>query len=108
MKTMSPRVTLIATKQGTLLLRVEVDHATVTTHFKDLQVCASKQEEQEEDEDSDISATVNVKKLAMFLGWDILRPDSVKCNILKERMVKLIMDVGDHVKMHYFMPAIAS
>lgn len=89
------------------MLRVEVDHATVTTHFKGLRVWMAKQEDQEE-EDSDITATVNVKKLAVFLGWDILQPDSVKCNILQEKMVKLTMDVGDHIRLHYFEPAIAS
>lgn len=105
---MSSKVTVIANRHGTLMLKVEVNHATVTTHFKGLQVWASKREEQDEEqeEDSDVSATVSVKKLAMFLSWDILRPDSVKCNILQERMVKLTMDVGDHVKMHYFEPAI--
>ncbi|XP_014484307.1 PREDICTED: checkpoint protein HUS1 [Dinoponera quadriceps] len=105
MKSMSSRLAVIANTQGTLMLRVEVDQATVTTHFKGLRVW-SRQGEQEE-ENGDVSATVNVKKLAMFLGWDSLHPDSVKCNILREKMVKLTLDVGDHVKMHYFEPAIA-
>lgn len=107
MKNMCPRLTVIASKHGTLMLRVEVDHATVTTHFKGLQVWTNRLNEQGE-EDSDIFATVSVKKLAMFLGWDILHPDSVKCNILQEKMVKLTMDIGDYIKMHYFEPAIAS
>ncbi|XP_077257259.1 hus1-like checkpoint clamp component [Temnothorax americanus] len=104
MKSVSPQLTVIANKSGTLVVKIEVDYATVSTHFKGLQVW----EGNEERETNDISATVNVKKLAMFLGWDILHPDSVKCNLLREKMVKLTLDVGDHVKIHYFMPAIAS
>lgn len=95
---------MIANKCGTLIIKIEVDYATVSTHFKGLQVW----ENAEEQEADDISATVSIKKLAMFLGWDILHPDSVKCHLLQEKMIKLTLEVGDHVKMHYFMPAIAS
>lgn len=104
MKNMSSQLIITANKCGTLILKIEVDYATVSTHFKGLQVWESRQEE----ESNDISATVNIKKLAMFLGWDILHPDSVKCNLLQEKMVKLTLDVGEYVKMHYFIPAIAS
>lgn len=105
MKTMSSQLTLIADRSGTLVLRVDVDYATVSTYFKELQIWEDRQEE---GENNDISATVSIKKLAMFLSWDILHPDNVKCNILREKMVKLTLDVGNHVKMHYFVPAIAS
>ncbi|EFN77217.1 Checkpoint protein HUS1 [Harpegnathos saltator] len=107
MKNMSPKLTVIANKHGTLMLRIEVDHATVTSHFRELQIWMNRLEKQE-DEDSDVSATVSIKKLAMFLSWDVLHPDSVKCYILHEKMIKLTMDIGDHVKMHYFEPAVAS
>lgn len=109
MKNMSARLMVIANKCGTLVLKVEVDHASVSTHFKGLEVCESGQErDPDDDDDNDVIATVNIKKLAMFLGWDILNPDSVRCNILQERMVKLTLDIGDHVRMHYFVPAIAT
>lgn len=101
---MSSQLIITANKCGTLVLKIEVDYATVSTHFKGLQVWESRQEE----ESNDISATISIKKLAMFLGWDILHPDSVKCNLLQEKMVKLTLDVGEYVKMHYFIPAIAS
>ncbi|KAL6261724.1 hypothetical protein P5V15_006812 [Pogonomyrmex californicus] len=104
MKNMSSQLTVITNKCGTLIIKITVDYATVSSHFKDLQVWEST----EEQEDRDISATVSTKKLATFLGWDILHPDSVKCHLLHEKMIKLTLDVGDHIKMHYFMPAIAS
>lgn len=105
MKNMSSQLTIIADSSGTLVLRIDVDYATVSTYFKELQVLEDRRDVEE---DGDVSATVSAKKLAMFMGWDILHPDSVKCNILKEKMVKLTLNVGDHVKMHYFVPAIAS
>lgn len=103
MKNMSPQLTVTGNQSGALVIKIEVDYATVSTHFKGLQVW-----EKGGEEDGDISATVSTKKLAMFLGWDILHPDSVRCNLLQEKMVKLTLDAGDHIKMHYFIPAIAS
>ncbi|XP_072767086.1 checkpoint protein HUS1 isoform X2 [Anoplolepis gracilipes] len=78
MKNMSSQLMIIANKSGTMILKIEVDYATVSTHFKGLQVWESR----EEQESNDISAT--------------------------EKMVKLTLDVGEYVKMHYFIPAIAS
>lgn len=101
---MSAQITLTANKTGALVIKAEIDLATVSTHFKELQVWESREEE----EASDISATISTKKLAMFLSWDILHPDNVKCNILENKMVKLTLDVGEHVRMHYFVPAIVS
>jgi len=103
MKNMSSQLTVTANKCGTMIIRIEVDYTTVSTHFKGLQVWESR-EEQEMD---DISANVAIKKFAMFLGWDFLHPDSVKCNLLQDKMVKLTLEVGDHVQIHYFIPAIA-
>lgn len=104
MKNMSSNLIMIANKHGTLIIKIDVNYATVSTHFKGLQVY----ENEEEQETDDIFATINIKKLSMFLGWDALHPNSVKCNLLKEKMVKLTLDVGDHIKIHYFIPAIAS
>jgi len=103
MKNMSSQLTVTANKCGTLIVKIEMDYATVSTHFKGLQVWESGEEQE-----TDVLATISIKKLAMFLSWDILHPDSVKCNLLQEKMVKLTLDVGDHIKMHYFIPAIVS
>ncbi|EZA54157.1 checkpoint protein HUS1 isoform X2 [Ooceraea biroi] len=104
MKNMSSQVIVIANKCGALVLKIEVDHASVSSHFKGLQVWESRQEQNNDD----IFATVGIKKLAMFFGWDILNPQNVRCNILQEKMVKLTLDIGDHVTLHYFIPAIAA
>lgn len=101
MKNLCSRVTLTANKSGTLVFTIDINHATVSTHFKGLQVWKKREEE-----DGNISGTICIKKLIAFLGWDILHPDNVKCNMLQEKMIKLTLDVGDHIKIHYFIPAI--
>jgi len=102
MKNMSSQLMVIANKSGTLVLKIEVDHAFVSTHFKGLQIWENKQAQ----DSSDISATVSIKKLVMFLNWDTLNPDDIRCNILQEKMINLTLGIGDHVRMHYFIPAI--
>ncbi|XP_011873458.1 PREDICTED: checkpoint protein HUS1-like [Vollenhovia emeryi] len=102
MKNMSSQLTVTANKCGALVVKIEVDYAAVSSHFKGLKVWGSREET------DDISATVSAKKLAMFLGWDILHPDGVKCNLLQEKMIKLTLDVGEHINIHYFIPAIIS
>ncbi|KAL0122549.1 hypothetical protein PUN28_007331 [Cardiocondyla obscurior] len=104
MNNMSTELSMIANKNGTLTIKIEVNYATVSTYFKNLEVF----EVGAKGENDDVTATVSIKKFASFLNWDILHPDKVACNLLHEKMVKLTLDVGDHVKMHFFMPAIIS
>lgn len=104
MKNMSPRLTLSADKSGLFVLKVDTDSATVSTHFQDLQVWSCSQKDQEDK----ISATVDIKKFFMFLAWDVVHPDGVKCNILQDRMVNLYLHVSDHLKIHYFIPSMTT
>ncbi|XP_076623331.1 hus1-like checkpoint clamp component [Colletes latitarsis] len=104
MKNMSPRLTLSADKCGMFVLEIDTDSATVSTHFQDLQVWSCSQNE---DVDK-VSATVDIKKFHMFLAWDIVHPDVVKCNILQDRMVNLYLQLADYLKIQYFVPSIAT
>lgn len=101
MKNMSPRLTLCADKSGVFVLRIDTDSATVSTHFQDLQVWSCSQE----NEDEKVSATVDIKKFFMFLAWDVVHPEGVKCNILRDRMLNLHLHLSDYLKIHYFIPA---
>lgn len=104
MKNMSPRLTLSADKSGIFVLKVDTDSATVSTHFQDLQVWSCSQK----DHDDKISATIDIKKFFMFLAWDVVHPDNVKCNILQDRMVNLYLHLSDHLKIHYFIPSMTT
>ncbi|XP_076684723.1 hus1-like checkpoint clamp component [Andrena cerasifolii] len=101
MKNMSPRLTLCADKSGVFVLRIDTDSATVSTYFQDLQVWSCSQE----NGDEKVSATVDIKKFFMFLAWDVVHPDGVKCNILRDRMLNLYLHLSDYLKIHYFIPA---
>ncbi|XP_046821611.1 checkpoint protein HUS1 [Vespa crabro] len=103
MKNMSSHLTLTADKTGMFILRVETDSANVSTHFQGLQVWSSGQTE----DNFAISATIDVKKLLTFLSWDIVHPNSVRCNILENKIVNLFLDLAGYLKVRYFVPAIA-
>ncbi|XP_034179274.1 hus1-like checkpoint clamp component [Osmia lignaria lignaria] len=103
MKNMSPTITLGADKSGGFVLQVETDSASISTHFQNLQVWSCSQEQ-----DDKISVVIDVKKFYTFLSWDIVHPDSVKCNMLHERMVNLHLHVADYLKIQYFIPSVAT
>lgn len=101
MKNMSPRLTLSADKSGNFVLEIDTDSATVSTHFQDLQVWSCSQKELNDK----VSVTMDIKKFSMFLAWDVVHPDGVKCNILHDKMVNLFLHLGEYLKIHYFIPA---
>ncbi|XP_033340679.1 hus1-like checkpoint clamp component [Megalopta genalis] len=104
MKNMSPRLTISADKSGMFVLKVDTDSATVSTHFQNLQVWSCSQKSH----DDKISATIDVKKFFMFLAWDVVHPDGVKCNILEDRIVNLYLHLSDYLKIHYFIPSMTT
>ncbi|XP_076171536.1 hus1-like checkpoint clamp component isoform X2 [Ptiloglossa arizonensis] len=104
MKNMSPQITISADKLGMFVLKIDTDNATVSTHFQDLQVWSCSQNEH----DDKISATIDIKKFFMFMAWDVVHPESVKCNILQDRMVNLYIQLADYLKIQYFIPSIAT
>ncbi|XP_053971757.1 checkpoint protein HUS1 isoform X2 [Hylaeus volcanicus] len=105
MKNMSPRLTITADKSGMFVLEIDTESATVSTHFQDLQVWSCSQKDVDDDK---VSASIDIKKFYTFLAWDILHPESVKCNILHEQMVNLYLQLADHLKIQYFIPSLAT
>nr|XP_003706588.1 PREDICTED: checkpoint protein HUS1 [Megachile rotundata] len=104
MKNMSPTMTLSADKSGGFTLQVETDSASISTHFQNMQVWSCSQEQ----DDDKVSVVIDIRKFFMFLGWDIVHPDGVKCNMLQDRMINLFLHVADYLKIHYFIPAVAT
>lgn len=102
MKNMSSQLTLTADNTGLFILKVETESANVSTHFQGLQVSTSSQVE----DNATVSATIDIKKFLTFLAWDIVHPNSVKCNIVENRIVNLFLDLEGSLKVRYFIPAI--
>lgn len=103
MKNMSQWLTLSADNTGTLVLKIDNDSATVSAHFQELQIWSCSQQDREDK----VSATIDIKKFLMFLAWDIVHPDGVKCNILQDKMINLFLHLADYLKIHYFLPSVA-
>ncbi|XP_066589690.1 checkpoint protein HUS1 [Prorops nasuta] len=102
MKNMSPHLIVTAEKNGTLILKIDADNASVATHFHRLHVWTSSQNAEIEN----ISATVDVKKFLMLLGWDLVHPQNVKCNIIQNKMVNLLFSLDQHLRIYHFVPVI--
>lgn len=101
MRNLAPRLTLTAENTGTLIFKVESEKASVSTYFSNLQVHKRQQN------DEAVTASVDVKKFCNFLSWDLLQPQIVHCNVLDERMINLHIRVDNHLRIHYFIPAVA-
>ncbi|CAD6233899.1 GSCOCG00007374001-RA-CDS [Cotesia congregata] len=102
MKNMSPHLRLIVNNDGLLVLKVETDAASVATHFQNLQVWKA-----DESERDSVTAAVDIRRFFTIHTWDAIHPDSVKCNIINERLVYIHINLDDNIKVHHFIPAVA-
>ncbi|XP_011304256.1 checkpoint protein HUS1 [Fopius arisanus] len=100
MKNLSPMLSLYASNDGMLILKIETESACVSTHFPGLYVYNEIEIEEER-----ISVTVDVKKFIMFLAWESVHPETVKCSIRQDTLVYLHLNLNDNFKIHYFLPA---
>ncbi|XP_046620937.1 checkpoint protein HUS1 [Neodiprion virginianus] len=105
---MSPQLVVTAKKTGKLILKVETSFATVATHFQDLKVGGDDRDSGVSDEEEEeVSATIDIRKFGMFLTWDIIKAESVICNVVADRMINMHMNIDGHLEIHYFIPAIS-
>ncbi|XP_012284198.1 checkpoint protein HUS1 [Orussus abietinus] len=102
MKNLSPTLGITADLSGTLVLKVDTDHATVSAHFQGLATSAEDSAKARE-----VSANVDIKKFFTFLSWEIMHPNKVKCNMLHDRLINLHLSLEENVVIQYFVPAIA-
>lgn len=106
---MSPLLIVTANRAGKLVLKVETSFATVATHFQDLKIeRLANQKGSEVEEEEEVSATVDIKKFSMFLTWDIIKAESVTCNLVTDRMINMYMNIEGHLEIHYFVPAVSA
>lgn len=102
MKNMSPHLTVAAKNNGQFILKVETTSASVATHFSDLQVWKQDEEDREE-----VTATVDIRRFLNIHTLDAVHPDSVRCNILDDKMVYLHLNSDDNFQIQYFIPAVS-
>ncbi|XP_072268200.1 checkpoint protein HUS1 [Pyxicephalus adspersus] len=112
MKNLSNFIVIEANRNGEIILKIETDLVSVSTHFKDLgnphliSIDASQNSIQERDPDFMSEARVDIRKLLQFLAGQQVNPNKSICNIVHKRMVHFIL-LHDDVSLQYFIPALA-
>ncbi|XP_013379912.1 checkpoint protein HUS1 isoform X1 [Lingula anatina] len=116
MKNLNNYVTIAANGSGEMVLKVETDMASVSTHFGDLSnpqwskenmPAAANSQPKDRDPEKFAEARIDIRKFSQFLSGQQVNPERVICNILDNRVVHFFL-LHDDVSLQYFMPVISS
>lgn len=109
MKSLSPYITISANRNGTFIVSVTNDNVDVSTHFKHLSMPVwDSQDNSDANDPAELhSATVDIKKFALFLQGDQVNPTKAICNIVGSRVIQMFL-LHDDVTFQYFLPAAAN
>jgi len=107
MKVLGQAVTLTATKQGSLSLRVESDEGEFSTHYPDLPVPVYRDDTlpwRRPDTQALQAAAVRVdlRRLALFLGGEVLQPKRAIANIVDREVLHMFF-VHEDLVVQYFL-----
>lgn len=108
MKKLGTCVVISATRLGELKLQVETEIATVSTHFKELEVTS-----QDDGNDTlgrnrqSAESRIDIRKFSQLLTGQQIHPTQVLCNILHGRLVHFCM-VHEGLTLQYYLPAISA
>jgi len=112
-KTLGQAVTITASKQGKLSLKVESDEGVFSTHYPDLKVPVYRDDtlpwrkpDSQAVTDPEYSASVRVdlKRLGLFLAGEQLQPKRAIANIVEGEVLHMFF-VHDDLLVQYFLPA---
>ncbi|XP_044745246.1 checkpoint protein HUS1 [Coccinella septempunctata] len=112
MKNMSHQLIVSANKNGRLILRIQTNTVTISSHFPDLNLESFAvgitsnndiDDTNEDDEMHAVSSTIDIKKFLMFLSGMQLNNCKALCGIVHNRMVKLYMEQPGAMKLQIFL-----
>jgi len=112
-KTLGNAVTITASKQGKLSLKVESDEGVFSTHYPDLRVPVYRDDtlpwrkpESQANVDPEFSASVRVdlKRISLFLAGEQLQPKKAIANIVDSDMLHMFF-MHDDLLVQYYLPA---
>ncbi|KAK9891173.1 hypothetical protein WA026_013489 [Henosepilachna vigintioctopunctata] len=114
MKSMSHKLIVSANRSGRLILKIETNTVTLSSHFLDLSLesFAVGHLHTLDDEDSTrendgelhaVSSTIDIKKFLMFLSGMQFNNCKALCSIVQNRMVKLYMEQPGAFKLQIFL-----
>ncbi|XP_033099980.1 checkpoint protein HUS1-like [Anneissia japonica] len=106
MKNIGSYLELSANQKGDMTLKVESQMATVSTHFKSLEVqYYDDQQSSPKEKDQSFGAKIDIKKFQMFLTGLQLNPQKIICNIVDNRLVHFFL-LQEELSLQYSMPII--
>ncbi|XP_072020768.1 checkpoint protein HUS1-like [Amphiura filiformis] len=108
MKNLGTYVEVSANHSGEMRLRIETEHVTVSTHFKDLEVAEldnGDSQTQRRDMSTMYGAKVDIRRLLLFLAGQQLHAQRIVCNIVDERVLHFYL-IQEDVTMQFYMPII--
>jgi len=109
-KVLGQAVTLTATRQGNLSLKVESDEGVFSTHYPDLKVPIFRDDTlpwrrpETQDQIQAASVRVDLKRLALFLGGEQQHPKRAIANIVDKEVLHMFF-VHEDLVVQYFVPA---
>jgi len=112
-KTLGQAVTVTASKQGKLSLKVESDEGVFSTHYPDLRVPVFRDDtlpwrrpdsQAVTDPNHSASVRVDLKRLSQFLAGEQLQPKRAIANIVESEVLHMFF-VHDDLLVQYFVPA---
>ncbi|KAK4320744.1 hypothetical protein Pmani_008401 [Petrolisthes manimaculis] len=106
MKTQASHITLAGNRRGTLVFSMSTDTVTVSTYFRHLSMPTWDRDDGGRDGEPEElrSATVDIKRLALFLTGEQIGPSKVICNIVEGRLIHMFL-LHEDVTLQYFLPA---
>jgi len=109
-KVLGQAVTLTATRQGMLTLKVESDEGVFSTHYPDLKMPVFRddtlpwQRPDTQDPTHSASVRVDLKRFAVFLAGEQLHPKRAIANIVQGEVLHMFF-VHEDLIVQYFIPA---
>nr|CAG4647633.1 EOG090X0TJE [Megafenestra aurita]SVE92833.1 EOG090X0TJE [Megafenestra aurita] len=97
MKNLANMATLHITSEGALILTVETDTVSVSSHFDGLHVEKQKEEQ--------ASVTIELKRLSNFLSNEQLSPQRVVCDVVQSKVMHLNF-LSESYSLQLYLPGI--
>ncbi|KAM7362711.1 hus1-like checkpoint clamp component [Cochliomyia hominivorax] len=106
-KNLSPTIIFYATSNGEMNLVAETEMATITTHYKNLEIkeidiSASNKSK----ETIDASCSVDCKKASLFFSALQVPTLELSCGIVDDRLIHMEVDVREGIAIHSILPAV--
>lgn len=103
-KNLAPTLTFFCNLEGELSLVVETNQATVSSHYRNLEVVVTRRSETPPDE---ISCRIDTKQLALCLQSNQFQNTRMLCNVSQDEVLKIFIEIRPNVSLSFCLWAVA-